>query len=114
MGLWNDKTGFDYQKFMDERMGFGRGKMQWKDWQDVAWYYGFGTIVNCNEVELKKGNMTNTLYESLCRTFGREAMEEYFKPEECTSQQPKPFSKDEQFIEELADMMVFGRIRGTE
>ena len=107
MGLWDDKIGFNYEKFERERMGFGRGKMQWKDWSDVAYYYGLGTTINCNEVELRKGNMTSTLYESLCRTFGREAMEEYFKPDE--PKQQKPLSKEEREIEELADLMVFGR-----
>lgn len=143
MGLYDDKTGFNYEKFVEERMGIGRGKMQWMNWKDVAWYYGIGTQVNCNEQELRKGNMTKTLYESLCRTFGREQMEEYFPKQEAgTRRQPTlhlsptsimangvgkqpPCPADrpthlqgkgektmtDREIEELADLMLYGRKR---
>ena len=103
---WFTLNNFNYDKFMAERMGTGRGKMQWRNWQEVAWYYGLGTVVNCNETLLKKGNITRTLYDSLCRTFGREAMDEYFKPEDAQVQKPQATAKPDFTKREYSDTEI--------
>ncbi len=103
--MFNEKTKFNHQKFVDERFGVGRGRMGWRDWRDVQRYYG----VRCNERELEKGNMSQSLYRSFCRTFGQQQMDEYFRAD-AQKPQPKPLSKEEREVEELADLMVFGKV----
>lgn len=104
--MFNEKTGFNHQKFVNERFGVGRGRMGWRNWRDVERYYG----VRCSERELEKGNMSQSLYRSLCRTFGSSQVDEYFRPTDALKPQPQPLTKEEREVEELADMMVYGRV----
>ena len=103
--MFNEKTGFNCNRFIDERFGVGRGRMGWITWRDVQRYYGGG----CNQRELEKGNMSQSLYRSLCRTFGQQQMDEYFRAD-AQKPQPKPLSKEEREVEELADLIVFGKV----
>lgn len=68
------KKGFNLKKFESERMGVGRGKMQWTNLKDIGWYYG----ISADPDDLRQGRMSKRLYLALCHTYGREQMEEYF------------------------------------
>lgn len=102
------KTGFDCKKFEDERFGLGGGKMQWINWGDVAWYYGLSDEHRVNKKDLREGNMDKSLYLSLCSTFGKEQMDEYFRQD---TTQPKALTREEREIEELSNFIVYGHNR---
>lgn len=98
--FWEARKGFDSLRFEEERFGVGRGKMGFRDWNDVAYYYGISPTNYCNPINLRNGDMSNTLYECLCRTYGQEAVDDYF-PKEV---KPKP-SKEDKEIEDLCTLM---------
>ncbi len=111
-----DKQNFNFKKFAIDHIGMGRGKM-FRDVKDMQWYYGLGPL-NCDQRDLEDGFVTRPLYEGLCRTFGRDAMEEYFQPEGASSEKSKKqavpnFDKKaygHAEIDALADTMVTGRM----
>lgn len=97
---WNAKQGFDCKRFEEERFGIGRGRIGFLDWKDVAYYYGISPTSHTDVHHLKNGDMSLTLYECLCRTYGQEAVDDYF-PKEVP---PKP-SKEEREIRDLCTLM---------
>ncbi len=97
--FYNDKKGFDCQRFEAERFGVGRGKMGFQNWRDLAWYVGMGGVVHANERTLRRGEMTQKMYDALCRLYGKDEMDKYFP----TTETPKKnLTEDEKYVEGLA------------
>ncbi len=59
----------------------GTGEKCFNGWPDVRYEFGLTPFL-CNEQELRKGRMKQTLYDNLCRVYGVEAMSEYFPKKE--------------------------------
>lgn len=84
------KKGFNKKKFEHEHFVYNRGSFEkvFYGWPDVMYHFGLSPN-SCNEMELEKGNMSKSLYDSLCHVYGEDAMSQYFPtPEPERKSQP--------------------------
>lgn len=100
-----DKENFNEFKFRREHFGPRSGAMGLYGWKDVEYY--FGTKVD--EWELRHGVMREPLYKELAAKFGEQEMDKYFGEHEAPVR--KPLTAEEREIEQLANLIVYGRIK---
>ena len=113
MSFYDEIKGFDYKRFQKDHFGIGtyekkvnklRIKPGFLSWRDVASYFGMSPTVN--EMYIRRGSMSKSMYECLSHLYGKETIDGYLPKPDA----PRKPTREEQEIDDLSTLM-FGTVK---